>query len=215
MGGNVRLGKPVHRSLTINLMKKSAKSKTSESGKSLLPLDKRARASSLVIKCGGAIVIFAFCISVAVICMRPVPRNLMTASGKIGNISAYKDCGRGCVRLLNPGQRYESLNSVDLRVTGIDKTFTYGIPLPNKERLYETARMNMPIKVMYSGTEKPVLWGLELNGEKFIDPDEARAYRAQEGYYFLALAAGVLLYVSYFVYKDRQFNRKLWSQNRK
>jgi hypothetical protein len=125
--------------------------------------------------------------------MKPVPPNLITASGTIGNISAYERRGH--------------LSEIYLYVTEIDKTFTYDTSLPNIEGLYETARRNMPIKVMYSGTGGPELWGLELNGEKFIDPDEARAYRQKDGYKYMAIAAGLLLlsiYLIFFKSKEAQ-----------
>jgi hypothetical protein len=126
--------------------------------------------------------------------MKPVPPNLITASGTIGNISAYERRGH--------------LSEIYLYVTEIDKTFTYDDSFsPNIEGLYEAARRNMPIKVMYSGTGGSGLWGLELNGEKFIDPDEVRAYRQKNGYWYLAIAAGLLLlsiYLTFFKSKESQ-----------
>src|SRR5215475_9201584 len=64
-----------------------------------------------------------------------------------------------------------------------------GLPFAEQEGFYETAGMNMSIKVMYSRTEKPVIWGLELNGEKFLDQDEARASRWRDAYISLSLVA--------------------------
>lgn len=126
--------------------------------------------------------------------MKPVPPNLITASGTIGNISAYERRGH--------------LSKIYLYVTEIDKSFEYDdTSLPNIEGLYETARRNMPIKVMYSGTGGSELWALELNGEKFINPDEARAYRRKNGYQYLAIAAGLLslsIYLTFFKSKKAQ-----------
>jgi hypothetical protein len=124
--------------------------------------------------------------------MKPVPPNLIAASGTIGNISAYERRGH--------------LSEIYLYVTEIDKTFVYDDTyLPNIEGLYGIARRNMPIKVMYSGTGGSGLWGLELNGEKFINPDEARAYRQKNGYQYLAVAAGLLslsIYLTFFKSKE-------------
>jgi hypothetical protein len=126
--------------------------------------------------------------------MKPVPPNLITASGTIGNISAYERRGH--------------LSKIYLYVNEIDKTFTYDDSFsPNIEWVYATARRNMPIKVMYSGTGASELWGLELNGEKFINPDEVRAYRQKNGYWYLAVAAGLLslsIYLTFLKRKEAQ-----------
>jgi len=121
--------------------------------------------------------------------MKPIPPNLITASGTIGELSAYEERGH--------------LSEIIMYVTELHKTFTYDTSLPNIEGLYQTARRNMPIKVKYSGTGERELWSLELNGEKFIDPYEARAYRKKNGYLYLAIAAGLLL-LSIYLFKSKK-----------
>jgi hypothetical protein len=144
------------------------------------------------------ILVCAFFSWLFVYSMKPVPSNLITASGTIGSISAYERRGH--------------LSEIYLYVTEIDKTFEYDDDfLPNIEGLEKTARRNMPIKVMYSETGFWELgnniWGLELNGEKFINPDETRSYRQKKGYQYLAIAAGLLLlsiYLTFFKGKEAQ-----------
>ncbi|MBO0859844.1 MAG: hypothetical protein J2P21_15550 [Chloracidobacterium sp.] len=133
--------------------------------------------------------------------MEPAPPNLITASGTIGSIDAY--------------QRRGHLSKIYLYVTEIDQTFVYNTDfLPNIEALYGTARRNMPIKVTYSGTGDRELWGLELNGKKFLDPVEAHAYRKKHGYLYLAIAMAILSLSIYLIFVKSSYLKRILNDDR-
>ena len=127
---------------------------------------------------------------------RPVPNDLLTASGVVASAeAARRRSGRPA-------------HTIWFTLDGGSQRFSYPGILPRIRDAEERIEVGTRVIVIYANkpdaSDGVELWGLSISGVEFISPSEARSARLKNGYFGLAIG---LAFAGCAVYTWRQVKR--------
>jgi hypothetical protein len=120
---------------------------------------------------------------------RPIPGDLLTASGLVASAEAGQRRGRS------------SIHTVWFTLEGRPERFDYPGILPRIRDVWDQIEVGSPVEVMYAiegGSGEDVeLWALSISGVPLLSPAQAREARLKNGYFALIIGfafAGCAVY---------------------